>query len=231
MTSDSAGRRAQLTPLGHSCVLIEILGAEAPGYRLVLDPGNLTPPLTGLGHIDAILITHAHPDHIDPAQISAIREAGDTTVYGPADAIAILRDAGFQDGNVLEPGTFGLGPLHIGVWALQHEVIYPGVPLPGNLGFDIDRFVFAPGDSFAAPPHPVNLLLAPVGAPWMKLAETIDYMREVCPRRVVPVHDGGLGPPHRVMHRNLMVKFAPPGTDVHILDIGESVQLFADMDP
>jgi hypothetical protein len=59
----------------------------------------------------------------------------------------------------------------------------------------------------------------------MKLAETIDYIREVHPRRVVPVHDGGLSPAHRTMHRTLMAKFAPEGTDVHLLDIRESIQL------
>jgi L-ascorbate metabolism protein UlaG (beta-lactamase superfamily) len=153
MTSiHAADRRAQIAPLGHSCVLIEVSRANAPDYRLLLDPGNLTPPLTGLEGIDAILITHAHSDHLDPAQISAVREVGDTPLYGPADAITLLKDAGLEGGNILEPGTVDLGPLRIEVSALEHEVIYPGIPLPDNLAFDIDGLVFAPGDSFAAPP-------------------------------------------------------------------------------
>ncbi len=29
----------------------------------------------------------------------------------------------------------------------------------------------------------------PVGAPWMKLSEAVDYLRRVQPRVAVPVHD------------------------------------------
>jgi L-ascorbate metabolism protein UlaG (beta-lactamase superfamily) len=224
-STHAADRRVQLTRLGHSCVLIEAFPAGAPGHRLLLDPGNLTPPLTGLGGIDSILITHAHPDHADPAQIARIREAGATPVYGPADAVAMMADAGLDGGTVVGPGTLDLGPLRIGVSAVRHETICPGIQLPDSLAFDIDSLIFAPGDSFAPPPCPADLLLAPAGAPWMKLAETIEYIREVRPPRVIPVHDAGLAPAHQTLHRNLIVKFAPEGTAVHTPSIGETIQL------
>ena len=85
--------------------------------------------------------------------------------------------------------------------------------------------VFAPGDAFAVPDFAVEVLLAPTGAPWMKLSETIDYVAAVAPRTVIPVHDGGLAPAHREMHRALMGKFAPEGTTVHPLAIGEAFDL------
>jgi hypothetical protein len=35
----------------------------------------------------------------------------------------------------------------------------------------------------------VDTLMLPVHAPWNKISEVIDYVREVAPRRAVDVHD------------------------------------------
>jgi L-ascorbate metabolism protein UlaG (beta-lactamase superfamily) len=44
-----------------------------------------------LGRDDLILVTHAHGDHFDPEQVSALAEAADATVVGPATVIQALR--------------------------------------------------------------------------------------------------------------------------------------------
>jgi hypothetical protein len=49
--------------------------------------------------------------------------------------------------------------------------------------------VFHPGDALTVPGVPVDTLLLPVMAPWNKISEVIDYVREVAPRRAIDVHD------------------------------------------
>lgn len=214
-----------LTAHGHSCVALDFGEDGAEPFRLLIDPGNLTPSLEGV-RADAVLITHAHPDHVDPGQLQALRRSGHVPVYGSSAVAKLLADRGIVDDvKVIGAGELEVGGVRIQVTSTAHEVIYPGVPLPENLAFDIAGSVFVPGDSFALPSNPVDVLLVPTGAPWMKLSETIDYLKQVSPRRIVPVHDGGLGPAHRNMHRTLMTKFAPEGTEVYPLEVGESLEL------
>ena len=53
-----------LTHLGHACVLVETEHA-----RLLIDPGTLSSGLEGLLDLDAILVTHEHPDHVDVERV------------------------------------------------------------------------------------------------------------------------------------------------------------------
>jgi hypothetical protein len=58
--------------------------------------------------------------------------------------------------------------------------------------------------------------------PWMKLPEGIDFVREVGPTAVIPIHDGGLAAVHRELHQALLVSFLPDGTKLKALDLGET---------
>ncbi|MDX6353685.1 MAG: hypothetical protein QOF98_588, partial [Streptomyces sp.] len=63
------------------------------------------------------------------------------------------------------------------------------IPRITNVGFLVDGSVFHPGDALTVPDHPVDTLLLPVQAPWSKISEVIDFVREVKPRRAIDVHD------------------------------------------
>jgi len=215
----------RLSTLGHSCVLVELVGEDGVTAKVLLDPGSLTPPLEPIDGLDAILVTHAHPDHVDPAQVNRLRADGPVPVFGDATTAKVLGEAEVVDVTVVAPGEVTIAGVRIDVSEWKHQDIYPGVPVPVDFGYLIDGRVFAPGDAFAIPEFAVDTLLLPTGAPWMKLAETIDYMRTISPRTVIPVHDGGLAPAHREMHRGLMQKFAPEGTTVLRPSIGDEITL------
>ena len=212
--------KVEITPFGHSCVLVDATH-DGQTTRILLDPGTLTVPLEPIEGLDAVLVTHSHPDHIDPEQIRRLAADHEVPVYGDAATSRVLTDAGLPEAVIVEEGELDIAGMHVVVSKWQHEEIYFGVPLPTGYGFLMAGKVFAPGDAFAVPEFPVDVLLLPTGAPWMKLSEAIDYLRRVAPRVAIPVHDGGLAAPHRVMHWTLMEKFAPDGTTVRPLEPGQ----------
>ena len=73
------------------------------------------------------------------------------------------------------------------------------------------------------PGFDVDILLLPIGAPWLKLSETVDYLRAVTPRTAVLVHGAGLAAPHRALARTLITKLAPAGTTVLDPATGEAL--------
>jgi hypothetical protein len=70
-----------------------------------------------------------------------------------------------------------------------HAIIHPEVPRVANVGFFIEG-VYHPGDSFDVPTDAVvETLFVPISAPWLKVAESIEFVRAVAPRRAYALHD------------------------------------------
>ncbi|MFJ2024715.1 MBL fold metallo-hydrolase [Streptomyces sp. NPDC087897] len=174
-----------LTKKTHSCVRI-----EKEGRVLVIDPGGFSEDDAALG-ADIMLVTHEHPDHFDEARLRAGLEAN------PAAEIWTLRSVAEQlstafPGRVHTVGdgdAFSAAGFDVTVHGELHAVIHPDIPRITNIGFLVDGSVFHPGDALTVPERPVDTLLLPVMAPWSKISEVIDYVREVKPRRAIDVHD------------------------------------------
>jgi L-ascorbate metabolism protein UlaG (beta-lactamase superfamily) len=175
----------RLTKYGHSCVRIEHDGAV-----LVIDPGAFT-ERAALDGVDAVLITHEHMDHLDPdALADALAKRPAVTVHTHPDVVSKL-DAVRDVVTTVESGdTFTAAGLPVKAYGGWHAEIHPEIPRVPNLGFLVNREIYHPGDSFDVPEGAtVDTLFVPVSAPWLKLAESVAFVRAVAPRRAIALHD------------------------------------------
>lgn len=175
-----------MTKRGHSCVRL-----ERDGATLVIDPGGFSEPDSAVG-ADAILVTHEHPDHFDEGRLRAALEANPAAEIWTLSSVADQLTAAFP-GRVHTVGhgdAVRAAGFEVEVHGELHAVIHPDIPRITNVGFLVDGVVFHPGDALTVPHRPVDTLLVPLQAPWSKVQEIIDYLREVAPRRALDIHDG-----------------------------------------
>ncbi|MFI1590505.1 MBL fold metallo-hydrolase [Streptomyces halstedii] len=169
----------------HSCVRL-----ERDGRALVIDPGGFSEDDAAVG-ADAILVTHEHPDHFDEGRLRAGLESNPAAQVWTLRSVAEQLSAAFP-GRVHTVGhgdTFSAAGFDVQVHGELHAVIHPDIPRITNVGFLVDGSVFHPGDALTVPDRRVDTLMLPVMAPWNKISEVIDYVREVAPRRAIDVHD------------------------------------------
>ena len=131
---------------------------------------------------DAILVTHEHPDHFDEERLRAALEADPAAEIWTLRSVAEKISAAFP-GRVHTVGhgdTFTAAGFDVQVHGELHAVIHPDIPRITNVGYLVDGGkVFHPGDALTVPDHAVETLMLPVMAPWSKISEVIDYVREV----------------------------------------------------
>jgi len=218
------GEAVRLTKLGHACVRLQKDDAS-----LVIDPGIWSGPdaLTGA---TAILITHEHADHLDPASVRAALAAdAGLQVWTNASVAAQLAADGARVHVVSHGDTFTAAGFDIHVYGQEHAVIHRDIPVVLNTGFAVDGEIFHPGDSLTVPEHHVATLLLPANAPWLKVSEMIDYAREVAPQRAYAIHDGLLNANGLGLMQSLLRlgpgPAGPAGAEYVRLEPGTSVEL------
>ncbi|MDV9173072.1 MBL fold metallo-hydrolase [Streptomyces sp. W16] len=175
-----------LTKKSHACIRL-----EKDGRTLVIDPGTFTEEDAAVG-ADAILVTHEHLDHFNEDRLRAGLEANPAAEIWTLKSVADQLSAAFP-GRVHTVGhgdTFTAAGFDVQVHGELHALIHPDIPRITNIGFLVDDGrVFHPGDALTVPDHTVETLLLPVMAPWSKISEVIDYVREVKPQRAYDIHD------------------------------------------
>ena len=204
----------EVTHFGHSCVLLDTGAA-----RLLIDPGNFSQGFEGLTGLDAVLVTHQHPDHLDPERLPALLRANpDARLVVDSGSAEQLGSAGLGvDHETVAPGTtLEIAGARVEVLGGQHAVIHPDIPRIANNGYLVDGTHFHPGDALDTVPENLEVLFLPTAAPWQKLADAVTYLREVAPRTAVPIHQGILAVPG--MYYGHFERLGPEKTAVRVLD-------------
>jgi L-ascorbate metabolism protein UlaG (beta-lactamase superfamily) len=209
----------RLTKFGHSCLLVEEGHA-----RILLDPGTLSGGFEALEGLTAVLFTHQHPDHLDPDRLRGLldRNPRARVISDPGSA-GPLGEAGVEVEVVGDGQELDVSGVGVRVAGRDHAVIHPDIPVVPNVGYLVGGRLFHPGDAFTDPGEPVEALAVPAAAPWLKVAEAIDYLRAVRPGVAVPVHDKVLSEAGRSLHFGQLERLG--GTSLRVLPDGESVEL------
>ncbi|WP_040165159.1 MBL fold metallo-hydrolase [Microbacterium gorillae] len=199
---------------------------EKDGERLVIDPGSFLQTLTAVTDVVAIILTHEHVDHWTPAGLDLVlRDNPGIPIYGPAGVAAA---ASGYDITVVSPGDeITVGTFTLRFFGGVHAEIHSSIPLIDNVGVLVDGTFYYPGDSYAVPTDvDVAVLAAPVGAPWLKIGDAMDFVLAVAPRAVFGTHDMTLSRPGLEMGRaRLEWAVQQDGGTFHALEPGDSIEL------
>jgi L-ascorbate metabolism protein UlaG (beta-lactamase superfamily) len=236
--------------LGHATALI-----ETRGVRLLTDPllrhrlAHLTrrvPPvdIDAIGRIDAILLSHAHRDHLDLPSLR--RLAPKCPVIAPRGAGSLL--AGFHTVELAPDEETDVAGITVRATRAVHEVRRGGQSVPA-IGYVVEGDTYFAGDTDLFPEMsalaPLELALIPVWG-WgpslgqghldpERAAQTLPLLR---PRVAVPIHWGTYFPAHLGLRGHHRLREPPrefaraaaqlaPDVEVRILEPGDGFELGA----
>lgn len=179
--------------LGHAGLRV-----EQDGYTLVVDPGVFCDQqllASALDDADGLLITHEHFDHFAPDPVkAALANKPRIEVWTNNSVAGQLEGAPATVHTIGDGSAFTAGGIDVHGYGEWHARIHRDLPLVRNTGFLIGGKVFHPGDALTDPEVPVELLLVPSHGPWTRTGDLIDFVRQVHPARVSPIHDAMLSP-------------------------------------
>lgn len=177
----------KITKFQHACLQVE----DGP-TTLLIDLGEFTRDFIPPKKLDAIILTHEHPDHFDERRVrSLLADHPKAMLIAPQSITARFTDhlTTTSTPNAIIP----IGASTIRCIGGTHAPIVPGLPAPENFGVLVNDYLYYPGDSFALPEIPTVAVLAlPISAPWLKVSDALSFLVTLKPAFVFPTHDGML---------------------------------------
>lgn len=213
-----------MTHLGHACLLVEMADR-----RVLIDPGNFSSGYEDLRGLDAIIVTHNHPDHFDPDRAPAfLRAQSGVPVHTDPLTAEKLRAEGVSAVPTAEGITFEVGGITVSPVGELHAFNHPKMPRIPNVGVVLrapgEPSLFHPGDAYDGEPGEVDVLAHPLNAPWTASRDSIGFVSRIAPKHVVPIHDALLSDRGRTMYGGHIENFAEvAGLTLHQLGDAESV--------
>ncbi len=173
----------QLAKYEHACFVV-----EKDGCHLIVDPGEFTTDLTIPESVSVVVITHQHPDHFDTTLLDEIIDDNpQLIILAPAGVTRQLK--GYETKTVKGGDSVVIGGFELDFYGDTHATIVPGGDSIDNIGVLIEDRIYYGGDALVVPEKSVDTLAIPAAAPWLKVSETIEFLKAISPRFVFPTHD------------------------------------------
>lgn len=212
----------RISHLGHSTLLV-----ESDTGRSLIDPGTLTPEWENLTGLTNIFVTHAHPDHFDGERFpDLIRRNPEARVFMEGE-LAAGAGSSFVDRTFTLGQEEKCGHLFVRPVGGNHAEIHESMTPIGNVGLRITdsdgTVLYHPGDAIDTPLTGVDVLAVPIHGPWCSISDTVSFVNEATPDRMIPIHDGLLAASGRGLYTMLLKDLCPK---TRLWDIGpESTQV------
>ena len=178
----------KITHLGHAAVLLEVAQR-----RILFDPGNYSDRWHDQTDLDAIIVTHLHPDHVDPEHIGGLLAANADAQVWVEPGVLTTVDLGGRGQGIAEDESVELGGVTIEAVGGLHAVIHRDIPRIGNVGLVVtaegEPTFFHPGDSLDTAPAGVDVVAIPMMGPWAAMKEHIDFLRELGAPQGFGIHE------------------------------------------
>lgn len=259
-SAGSGSGQLVVTYVGHATVLIDMDGTRIltdPVLRFQFRALRRHAPDLDLGVLpllDAVVVSHFHLDHLNPASLWLIPP--ETPLLVPEGGRNVLRRYHFRHVIEMAPGqSVTVGALEVTATHAEHDGRrYPWSPPTGAVGFLItgSRQVYFAGDTslfqgMQAISDHIDVALLPVWG-WGRMTEDHLSPRDAAralellrPRVAVPIHWGSLlpqgvhrlkpelltGPPEEFAHHAARLA---PDVEVHVIQPGASLSLPRDPD-
>ncbi len=213
----------RLTKYVHSCFLI-----EEGNDRILFDPGifsfipgRIDPDV--FKDIQAIFITHNHPDHVDTAALKKIMANNPgALIFANTNTQEVLNKENIAC-TIFEPGEKKVGTMHIRAIRADHEQLL--MPVPQNTAYLVNETFLTTGDSLAYSLRDlkgVQVVALPILAPWGKITEIAEFVGSLQPKHVIPAHDGFVLDGFRERQHSMWQKYFEGGyVDFRPLESGE----------
>ncbi len=163
---------------------------EKSGHQLIIDPGLFTFQkgfkVKEFQNADAFLITHIHPDHLDPDTIKDL--AGDKLVYGNYDVVSKLKTLGVKGVEIRNGQELEIAGFKVKAVELPHFPHWGGAKMPTNTGFVIDGVFFHPGDGYELKGLSVDNTALPIGHPFVSTISALEFAKSLNAKVIIPIH-------------------------------------------
>lgn len=171
--------KVKLTKFGHACVLVETDDRIA-----LFNPGKWSEyNLDNISHVDRLIVTHEHGDHLDVDKIkSLVDKFNDLKIVVNKSTQAILEEAGVKADIVQE--SMCTKPFDSPHDSLESF----GAAVPESTGYHFKDVYTDPSDSHGFTESKAILAL-PVVGPWGHAVDAVAAMLKSKPQHVFLVHD------------------------------------------